>query len=199
MPRNISSTQQQMKEHFQLEQQDTIGREELQVRPGSVLVTMRDPVNPYALKWALARTRTDQQDIVVLTARMMGAGGPEYVENQIFSEHEQMLFTKAVSVAESFGKHISLLVVPAGDIFAALVQAANSLEVAALVSGLSTRMSAAGAGVPRRSGLGKFARAEAPVHFLRDHAGWRSGGFPYRPACARRCARKTCSSSIGYG
>ncbi len=135
-------TQQQMKEHFQLEQQDTIGREELQVRPGAVLVTMRDPVNPFALKWALARTRTDQQDIVVMTARMMGAGGPEYVDNQIFSEHEQMLFTKAVSVAESFGKHISLLVVPAGDIFAALVQVANSLEVAALVSGLSTRMSA---------------------------------------------------------
>ncbi len=135
-------TQQQMKEHFQLEQQDVIGRDALQVRPGGVLVTMRDPVNPYALKWALARTRTDQQDIVVLTARIMGAGGPEYVDNQVFSEHEQMLFTKAVSVAESFGKHISLLVVPAGDVFAALVQAANSLEVAALVSGLSTRMSA---------------------------------------------------------
>ena len=71
------------------------------MRPGAVLVTMRDANNPYALKWALARTRTDQQDIVVLTARMMGAGGPEYVENQIFSDHEQMLFTKAVSVAES--------------------------------------------------------------------------------------------------
>jgi amino acid transporter len=136
-------TQQQMKEHFQLEQQDTIGREALQVRPGGVLVTMRDAANPYALKWALARTRTEQQDIVVLTARMMGAGGPEYVENQLFSEHEQMLFTKAVSVAESFGKHISLLVVPAGDVFAALVQAANSLEVSALVSGLSSRMSSA--------------------------------------------------------
>ncbi|HEY6446985.1 MAG TPA: APC family permease [Acidobacteriaceae bacterium] len=135
-------TQKQMKEHFQLEQQDTIGRESLQVRPGAVLVTLRDAVNPYALKWALARTNADQQDIVVLTARIMGAGGPEYLEQQIFSEHEQMLFTKAVSVAESFGKHISLLVVPAGDIFAALVQAANSLEVAALVSGLSTRMSA---------------------------------------------------------
>jgi amino acid transporter len=135
-------TQQQMKEHFQLEQQDTIGRETLQVRPGGVLVTMRDPVNPFALRWTLTRTNTDQQDIVVLTARIMGAGGPEYLDKQIFSEHEQMLFTKAVSVAESFGKHISLLVVPAGDIFAALVQAANSLEVAALVSGLSTRMSA---------------------------------------------------------
>jgi amino acid transporter len=135
-------TQQQMKEHFQLEQQDTIGRESLQVRPGGVLVTMRDAANPFALKWALARTNADQQDIVVLTARLMGAGGPEFVEEQLFSEHEQTLFTKAVSVAESFGKHISLLVVPAGDIFAALVQAANSLEVAALVSGLSTRMSA---------------------------------------------------------
>jgi amino acid transporter len=135
-------TQQQMKEHFQLEQQDTIGRETLQVRPGSVLVTMRDAANPYALKWALARTNAEQQDIVVLTARLMGAGGPEYLEEQLFSEHEQTLFTKAVSVAESFGKHISLLVVPAGDVFAALVQAANSLEVAALVSGLSTRMSA---------------------------------------------------------
>jgi hypothetical protein len=135
-------TAQQMKEHFQLEQPDTIGREALQINPGAVLVTMRDSANPFALKWALSRTNTDDQDIVVLTARMMGAGGPEYLDEQLFSEHEQMLFTKAVSVAESFGKHISLLVVPAGDIFAALVQTANSLEVAALVSGLSSKMSA---------------------------------------------------------
>ena len=48
---------------------------------------------------------------------MMGVGGPEYLsaEEQSFSEHEQMIFTKAVSVAESFGKKVSLLVVPAGD------------------------------------------------------------------------------------
>jgi amino acid transporter len=140
--RRQAMTEQQMKEHFQLEHEDTIGREALQIRPGGVLVTMRDAANPFALKWALARTDADEQDIVVLTARMVGAGGPEYLDEQIFSEHEQMLFTKAVSVAESFGKHISLLVVPAGDVFAALVQAANSLEVTALVSGLSTKMSA---------------------------------------------------------
>jgi hypothetical protein len=73
---------------------------------------------------------------------MMGAGGPEYLgpEDQIFSEHEQMVFTKAISVAESFGKKVSLLVVPAGDIFAALMQTANSLEVDTVVSGLSTKM-----------------------------------------------------------
>jgi hypothetical protein len=105
---------------------------------------MRDSATPFALKWALTHTNTDDQDLVVLAARMMGVGGPEYVEasEQLFSEHEQMLFTKAVSVAESFGKHISLLVVPAGDIFAALVQTANSLDAAAVVSGLSTKLTA---------------------------------------------------------
>jgi amino acid transporter len=132
----------QMKEHFQLEQPEIISRAALDIKPGGVLVTMRDYANPFAIKWALSRTNTDDQDVVVLTARMMGAGGPEYLDEQLFSEYEQMLFTKAVSVAESFGKHISLLVVPAGDIFAALVQTANSLEVAALVSGLSTKMTA---------------------------------------------------------
>jgi hypothetical protein len=142
--RKHAATAKQMKEHFQLEHPETIGLEALEIRPGGILVTMRDAANPFALKWALSRTNTDDQDIVVLTARMMGAGGPEYIDasEQLFSEHEQMLFTKAVSVAESFGKHIALLVVPAGDIFAALVQTANSLEVTALVSGLSTKMTA---------------------------------------------------------
>ena len=137
-------TKRQMREHFQLEHQDTVGREALEIRPGAVVVTMRDAAVPFALKWALTHTNTDEQDLVVLAARMMGAGGSEYVDasEQLFSEHEQMLFTKAVSVAESFGKHISLLVVPAGDIFAALVQTANSLDAAAVVSGLSTKLTA---------------------------------------------------------
>jgi amino acid transporter len=142
--RRRTTTELQMKEHFQLEHEDTVGREVLQIDPGCVVVTMRDANNPFALKWTLARTNTGDQDVVVLTARMVGAGGPQLLStaDQLFSEYEQMLFTKAVSVAESFGKHISLLVVPAGDIFAALVQTANSLEAAAVVSGLSSKMTA---------------------------------------------------------
>ncbi len=138
-------TAKQMKEHFQLEHEEDIGRENLQIKRGGVLVTVSDPSRAAALKWALARTETDEQDVVVLTARMVGAGGPEYLDpsEQSFSDHEQMLFTKAVSVAESFGKHISLLVVPAADIFAALVGTAASLEVSLLVSGLSSTMTAA--------------------------------------------------------
>jgi amino acid transporter len=137
-------TDRQMREHFQLEHEDTVGREQLQIRSGCLMVTMRDAANPLALKWSLARTDTDEQDVVVLTARMVGAGGPELLDasEQSFSEHEQMLFTKAVSVAESFGKHINLLVVPAGDVFAALVQTANSLEATSVVSGVSSKMTA---------------------------------------------------------
>jgi amino acid transporter len=142
--RQHALTSRQMKEHFQLDHEDIVNRETVGVRAGGVMVTMRDAANPFALKWALSRTSTDEQDIVVLTVRMMGAGGPEYLgpEDQIFSEHEQMVFTKAISVAESFGKKVSLLVVPAGDIFAALIQTAVQLEVDTVVSGLSTKMSA---------------------------------------------------------
>jgi amino acid transporter len=142
--RRHAITARQMKDHFQLEHQDTISRESAAIRPGGVIVTMRDVANPLALKWTLARNNTDERDVVVISVRMMGAGGPEYLsaEQQSFSEHEQMLFTKAVSVAESFGKKVSLLVVPANDVFAALAQSANSMEVDSVVSGVSTSMSA---------------------------------------------------------
>ena len=142
--RKHALTARQMKDHFQLEHQDTVSRESVALRPGGIMVTMRDAQNPVALKWVLARTKTEDRDVVVMSVRMMGAGGPEYLsaEDQSFSEHEQMLFTKAVSVAESFGKKVSLLVVPAGDVFAALVQGANSLEVDSVVSGQSSSMTA---------------------------------------------------------
>jgi amino acid transporter len=142
--RKHAQTARQMKDQFQLEHQDTISRESVDIRPGGVMVTMRDAANPFALKWTLSRTNTDEQDVVVISVRMMGVGGPEYLsaEQQSFSEHEQMIFTKAVSVAESFGKKVSLLVVPAGDVFAALVQGANSLEMDSVVSGVSSKMTA---------------------------------------------------------
>jgi amino acid transporter len=142
--RKHALTARQMKDHFQLEHQDSISRESVAIRPGGTMVTMRDAANPFALKWTLARTPTDDQDVVVLSVRIMGAGGPEFLsaDQQSFSEHEQMLFTKAISVAESFGKKVSLLVLPAGDIFAALAHGANALEVDSVVSGVSTKMTA---------------------------------------------------------
>ncbi len=141
--RKFAHAEAQMKEHFHLVQQETIGHEEVQVRPGNVLVTVRDYNTLGHLSWALETTDTHDQDIVVMEARLTGYGSAEYdlAMEQIFSDYEQTLFTKAVSIAEKSGKTISLLVVPARDVFSAIVQTANSLESAAVVSGLSSKMS----------------------------------------------------------
>src|SRR6185437_1779490 len=77
--RKHALTARQMKDHFQLEHQDTISRESVDIRPGGVMVTMRDPSNPFALKWSLARNSSDDTDVVVLSVRIMGAGGPEFL------------------------------------------------------------------------------------------------------------------------
>jgi hypothetical protein len=58
----------------------------------------------------------------------------------MFSDYEQTLFTRAVSVAESFGKKISLLVVPARDPWSAIAQTAHNLESSAVTAGLSSKM-----------------------------------------------------------
>jgi amino acid transporter len=142
--RKFAHAEAQMKEHFQLVQQETIGREEVQVRPGNILVTVRDYTRLHHLRWILGITDTHEQDVVVMEARLTGYGNAEYslAMEQIFSDYEQTLFTRAVSVAEAYGKTISLLVVPARDVFSAIVQTANSLESSAVVSGLSTKLTA---------------------------------------------------------
>jgi amino acid transporter len=140
--RKFRHVEQQMKEHFQLDHQETIEREAVQVRGGNVLVTVRDANTLNHLRWTLEVTDTHEQDIVVMEARLTGYGSAEYdlAMEQIFSDYEQTLFTKAVSIAESYGKTISLLVVPARDVWSAIVQTANSLESSAVVSGLSSKM-----------------------------------------------------------
>src|SRR5664279_5631045 len=69
--RRHALTARQMKDHFQLEHQDTISRESVAIRPGGVMVTMRDAANPFALKWTLSHTKTEDQDVVVISVRMM--------------------------------------------------------------------------------------------------------------------------------
>ena len=48
--RKHALTARQMKDHFQLEHQDTVSRESADIRPGGIMVTMRDAANPVALE-----------------------------------------------------------------------------------------------------------------------------------------------------
>jgi amino acid transporter len=140
--RKFALAQKEMKEHFQLLQRDTVERDALSIRRGNVLVPVRDYNTLNHLKWVLERIDTREQDVVVMTARIsqFGAAAYDLSMEQIFSDYEQQLFTRGVSVAESFGKHISLLVVPARDVWSAIAQTANNLETSAVVTGLSSKM-----------------------------------------------------------
>src|SRR5947207_885950 len=106
--------EQHLQEHFQLLQRDTVDRGGLGIRPGNVLVTVRDYNTLNQLKWALERIDTKEQDIVVMSARVsqFGAAAYDLSTDQIFSEYDQQLFSRAVSIAATFCKQVSLLLTP---------------------------------------------------------------------------------------
>jgi hypothetical protein len=134
-----------MKEQFQLQQAESVGRETIGIRSGNILVPVRDYNTLNHLKWVLQGTDTHEQDVVVMTARVSQFGTAAYglSAEQVFSDYEQTLFTRTVSVAESFGKKISLLVVPARDPWSAVAQTAHNLESSTVVAGLSSKITAA--------------------------------------------------------
>jgi hypothetical protein len=142
--RKFKDTERQMREHFQLMHEERVGQDTVDVRPGNILVTVRDYNTLVHLQYVLQHSDTAEQDVVVMEARLTGFASAEYdiSTDQIFSDYEQTLFTRAVAIAEKEGKHISLLVVPARDVWSAIVQTANSLESAVVVAGLSSKMTA---------------------------------------------------------
>ena len=94
-----------MHEEFRVAKQPLVDREEMKVRPGNVLVAIRDPRNLYYLKELLQTTDMAKQDVVVMTAAYTTAEPPStasgsYDSKELFDEYEQQLFTKVVELAE---------------------------------------------------------------------------------------------------
>jgi nucleotide-binding universal stress UspA family protein len=132
-------------DQFRVYGNQELGSGALGVRPGNVLVAVRDPRNLYYLRDVLRETNTVRQDVVVMTARLyhrepsFGAGAVVDAA-QVFDHYEQELFTAAVAVAEKEGKPVSLLVVPSTDVFEAIMVTAQRLNSARIVCGLSNKL-----------------------------------------------------------
>jgi len=134
-------------DQFRVYGNEELGSSALGVRPGNILVAVRDPKNLYYLREILRRTDTTRQDVVVMTARLYHrehsfSGSEVFEASEIFDHYEQELFTTVVAVAEKEGKPVSLLVVPASNVFDAIIRTAQRLDSTRVVCGLSNKLSA---------------------------------------------------------
>lgn len=132
-------------DQFQLQHSEAIDLQSVGARPGNVLVGVRDYNTLFHLEHVLARTNIDDQDIVVLTTRLIAGpvgGERELSDETLFTGYEQRLFTKVVALAEKHGKPVELVIVPATNVFDAVAQTAVRLDSSVIVAGLSSKMTA---------------------------------------------------------
>jgi hypothetical protein len=129
-------------DQFTLNYQPDVSLDTVGARPGAVLVAVRDYNTLSHLDYALEHTDTEDQDIVVMTTRLIrGPDGGEYdLYESTFSDYERRLFTRVVGLAEKHGKPVELVVVPATNVFDAVAQTAVRLDAAEIEAGVSAKM-----------------------------------------------------------
>jgi len=133
------------KDQFQLMREADVGLEQLNARPGGVLVPVRDYNTLRHLDQAVADTDTEQRDVIVMTIRLLAgpdAGVSDIEKEELFTDYEQILFTRVVSVAERHGRAVKLLVVPATNVFDAVARTAVHLQAREIAFGESATMTA---------------------------------------------------------
>lgn len=125
-------------DQFNLEAGDDLTPEALRVRPGNILVMVRNYNTLHNLSVVLDRIDPHKQDAIVLHLRFLhGVGEYELAPEQLFSLEEQKLFTRALELAEKKGKTIHLAVAAATEKWDAILRAAQSLKSSTVILGPS--------------------------------------------------------------
>jgi len=90
-------------------------------------------------------THTGKHDLVVMTVQVMkgpDAGHEKIGEQHLFTNYEQLLFSRVIALAEKAGKHVDLLVVPSSNVFEAIAHTAAQLDCTEIIAGRSSVLSA---------------------------------------------------------
>jgi amino acid transporter len=141
--RKRKATHGQEMEKFRLDTRQELSADSVNVRPGNVLVAVRNPHRLQHLERILRKTDMRKMDIVVLSVRQVtqaGSGEHPLESDQLFSDDETTVFTRVVGLAEKAGKHVELMVVPGSDPYEAVVQTAALLQSSRIVMGLSPKL-----------------------------------------------------------
>ena len=103
---------------FRLDTPDELADSTAHIRPGNVLIAVRNPHQLDHLKSVLETTDTRRIDIVVVSVKFTGQPGfgeHDLTAEEVFSTDIAKLFSLVVSLAEKAGKHVELMVVPGRD------------------------------------------------------------------------------------
>ena len=93
--------------------------DQVQARPGNILVPVR---NPHALDHVAAALRApEDRDVVVMTVRLLGVDVDQEVAgltgNFQPTAIEQQLFSRVIALAERYQRTVRLVIVPARNVF----------------------------------------------------------------------------------
>jgi amino acid transporter len=126
---------------FNVEPGDGLTPEALGVRPGNILVMVRNANTLDNLCAVLDRVNPRERDVVVIHLRILArssSGEHELSADELFSVNEQRLFTRALSIAEKCGKSIHLAVASATQKWDGILRAAQSLQSSTIALGTSS-------------------------------------------------------------
>jgi hypothetical protein len=113
------------------------------VRAQNVLVPVRDYHTLFHLATALRHINTTRQDMAVLHIHILqraASGASELSPEQLFTTTDQLLFTRALALAEHEGKSVHLSVAAASELWEGILRSANSLQSSTIVLGSSAIM-----------------------------------------------------------
>ncbi|HEY7188674.1 MAG TPA: CBS domain-containing protein, partial [Vicinamibacterales bacterium] len=128
-------------ESFDLLLAADLSLDQMDARPGNVLVPVR---NPHALSHVMAALHAPgDRDVVVMTARVIDVDvGEEAAGQGTPTRNEQRLLSDVVALAERVGRPVRLLIVPTRNVIDAIVGTSVRLRSSDIYVGESSTLSA---------------------------------------------------------